>query len=72
MKKTYKIDVDCANCANKMEQAACRTEGVQSATVNFMTLKMIVDFAEGHDPKTVMEQVRKNCKKVESDCEVFL
>ncbi len=72
MKKTYKIDVDCANCANKMEQAACRTEGVQSATVNFMTLKMIVEFAEGHDPKTVMEQVRKNCKKVESDCEVFL
>ena len=72
MKKTYKIDVDCANCANKMEQAACRTPGVQSATVNFMTLKMIVEFAEGHDPKTVMEQVRKNCKKVESDCEVFL
>ena len=72
MKKTYKIDVDCANCANKMEQAACRTEGVQSATVNFMTLKMIVEFAEGHAPKTVMEQERKNCKKVESDCEVFL
>ncbi len=47
MKKTYKIDVDCANCANKMEEAARKTPGVQAATVNFMTLKMIVEFAEG-------------------------
>ena len=72
MKKTYKIDVDCANCANKMEQAARRTEGVQSCTVNFMTLKMIVEFLEGHDPKTVMQAVRANCKKVEDDCEVYI
>ena len=72
MKKTYKIDVDCANCANKMEAAAQKTEGVQSCTVNFMALKMIVEFAEGHDPKHVMEQVRKNCKKVEDDCEIYL
>ncbi len=72
MKKTYKIDVDCANCANKMEEAARKTEGVKSATVNFMTLKMIVEFLENHDPQTVMQQVRKNCKRVESDCEVYL
>ena len=72
MKKTYKIDVDCANCANKMEQAARQTVGVADATVNFMTLKMIVEFLEGQDHKAVMEQVRKNCKKVESDCEVYL
>ena len=72
MKKTYKIEVDCANCANKMEEAAKNTAGVKAATVNFMTLKMIVEFAEGHDPQSVMEQVRKNCKRVESDCEVFL
>ena len=72
MKMTYKIDVDCANCANKMDEAARNTPGVQTATVNFMTLKMIVEFAEGQDPKTVMEQVRKNCKKVEDDCEIFL
>ncbi|MDD7288675.1 MAG: cation transporter [Clostridiales bacterium] len=72
MKKTYKIDVDCANCANKMELAAQRTEGVKNATVNFMTLKMQVEFQEGQDPKAVMEQVRKNCKKVENDCEIFL
>ena len=72
MKKTYKIDVDCANCANKMELAAQRTEGVKNATVNFMTLKMQVEFQEGQDPKAVMEQVRKNCKKVEDACEIFL
>ena len=72
MKKTYKIDVDCANCANKMEQAARKTEGVQAATVNFMTLKMIVEFAEGCDPKAVMQAVRRNCKKVEAGCEVYL
>ena len=72
MRKTYKIDVDCANCANKMEEAAKKTAGVKAATVNFMTLKMIVEFEEGHEPKAVMEEVRRNCKKVESDCEVFL
>ena len=51
MKKTYKIDVDCANCANKMEEAAKNTAGVKDATVNFMTLKMNVEFEEGKDPK---------------------
>ena len=69
MKKTYKIDVDCAN---KMEQAAKNTAGVKDAVVNFMTLKMNVEFEEGQDPKAVMAEVLKNCKKVESDCEIFL
>lgn len=72
MKKTYKIDVDCANCANKMEDAARKTPGVKDANVNFMTLKMAVEFDEGQDPKAVMAEVLKNCKKVESDCEIFL
>ena len=72
MKKTYKIDVDCANCANKMENAAKNTDGVKEAVVNFMTLKMSVEFEEGADPKTVMQDVLKNCKKVEDDCEIFL
>ena len=72
MKKTYKIDVDCANCANKMEQAAKETAGVKDATVNFMMLKMIVEFEEGQEPKTVMKEVLKKCKKVEDDCEIFL
>ena len=72
MKKAYKIDVDCANCANKMEQAAKNTDGVKDATVNFMMLKMIVEFEEGADPKKVMKEVQKNCKVVEDDCEIFL
>ena len=55
MKKTYKIDVDCANCANKMEEAAKNTAGVKDATVNFMMLKMIVEFEDGQDPKSVMQ-----------------
>lgn len=71
MKKTYKIEVDCANCANKMEEAANATAGVASAVVNFMTLKMAVEFEEGQDPKVVMPEVLKNCKKVEDDCEIF-
>ena len=72
MKKTYKIDVDCANCANKMEDAAKKTAGVKNAVVNFMTLKMQVEFEEDHEPKAVMQEVLKNCKKVEDDCEIFL
>lgn len=71
MKKTYKIEVDCANCANLMEAAAQKTDGVQAATVNFMTQKMIVEFEEGRDAKQVMDGVVKACKKVEPDCEIF-
>ena len=72
MKKTYKIEVDCANCANLMENAARKTAGVQAATVNFMTQKMIVEFGEGCQPADVMADVVKACKKVEPDCEIFL
>ncbi|MDY2556791.1 MAG: cation transporter [Candidatus Faecousia sp.] len=71
MKKTYKIEVDCANCANKMEDAARQTAGVKDCTVNFMTLKMIVSFEDGADIKATMQQVLANCKKVEDDCEIF-
>ena len=81
MKKTYKIEVDCANCANKMESVAKankmesvakKTEGVKNAVVNFMTLKMTVEFEDGYDVKEVMQNVLKNCKKVEDDCEIYL
>lgn len=72
MKKTYKIEVDCANCANLMEEAARKTSGVAVATVNFMTQKMIVEFEDGQDAKTVMRDVLKACKKVEPDCEIEL
>ena len=72
MKKSYKIEVDCANCANLMEEVARKTDGVASATVNFMTQKMIVEFAEGADAKQVMQAVLKACRKVEPDCEIEL
>ena len=72
MKKSYKIEVDCANCANLMEEAAKKTEGVKDCVVSFMTLKMKVEFDEGADPAAVMQEVLKNCKKVESDCEIYL
>ena len=72
VKKTYKIEVDCANCANLMEEAARKTEGVRACTVSFMTLKMKVEFQEGADAAAVMEKVRAACKKVESDCEIYL
>ena len=72
MKKTFKIDADCANCANLMEEAANNTDGVKNAVVNFMTLKMIVEFEDGQDYKSVMQNVRERCRKIDDDCEVFL
>jgi len=72
MKKTYNIEVDCANCANKMEDAAKKTAGVKDCVVNFMGLKMTVEFEDGADAKAVMKEVLKNCKKVEDDCEIEL
>ncbi len=72
MKKTYGIEVDCANCALKMEEAAKKTSGVKDATVSFMTQKMRVEFEDAADVNAVMQEVLKNCRKVESDCEIFL
>ncbi len=72
MKKTYKIEVDCANCANLMEDAARKSDGVKDATVNFMTQKMIVEFEEDKESGAVMRDVLKACKKVEPDCEIFI
>lgn len=71
MKKTYAIEVDCANCAAKMEEAAKTTPGVKDATVSFMTLKMKVEFDEGSDPAEVMPRVLAACKKVEDECEIY-
>ena len=66
MKKTYKVEVDCANCAAKMEEAVKATAGVKDATLSFMT------FEDGADVDAVMQEAVKNCKKVEDDCEIFL
>ncbi len=72
MKKTYQIEVDCAACALKMEEAAKKVAGVKEATVSFMTQKMKVEFDDRADEKTTMKAVVKACKKVEDDCEIIL
>ncbi|MCD7820388.1 MAG: cation transporter [Lachnospiraceae bacterium] len=72
MKKTYKVEVDCANCAAKMEAAVKATEGVKDASLSFMTLKLKVEFEDGADVETVMKNALANCRKVEDDCEIFL
>lgn len=71
MRKSYKIEVDCANCANLMEEAAKKTPGVKDASVNFMMQKMKVSFEDGQEPKEVMQNVLDNCKKVEDECEIY-
>lgn len=70
MKKKYNIEVDCANCANKMESAANTVSGVKEVIVSFMAQKMTVDFEDGADEKAVMKNILKECKKVERDCEI--
>ena len=70
--KTYKIEVDCAACALKMEEATKKVSGVKDATISFMTQKMKVEFDNEENEKDVMSNVVKACKKVESDCEIFL
>ena len=71
MKKTYKIEVDCANCALKMEEAAKKTEGVAEATVSFMTQKMKVEFEEDADPEAVLAEIKKVARKIEPDFEIL-
>ena len=71
MKKSYKIEVDCANCAQKMEDAANTLAGVAKATVSFMTQKMNVEFDQGADVNATMQNVLSACKEVVDDCEIF-
>ena len=72
MKKTFKmIDLDCANCAAKMEAAIKKIDGVQDATVSFMTQKLTIQADDTRFDAVVREAV-KACKKVEPDCEIVL
>ena len=68
MKKTYKIEVDCANCANLMEEAARKTSGVAAATVNFMTQKMTLE-ADAIDD-ALLASVEKTARKIEPEFEI--
>ena len=72
MKKTFKmIDLDCANCAAKMEAAIKKIDGVQDATVSFMTQKLTIQADDARFDAVAQEAV-KACKKVEPDCEIVL
>jgi copper chaperone CopZ len=72
MKKTFKlIDLDCANCAAKMEDAIKKLPGVTDASVSFMSQKMTVE-AEDAQFDAIMKEVVKTCRKVEPDCEIVL
>lgn len=67
MNKTFKIEVDCANCANLVEDAVKRVEGVKEVSVSFMTQKMKVVFEDGAEADAVMADVLKTARKVEPD-----
>lgn len=72
MKKTFKMtDVDCANCARKMQEAICKLDGVTGATVNFLTQKLTIEADDARFDEIVKQAV-KCCKKVDPDCEVIL
>ncbi|MBD5112098.1 MAG: heavy-metal-associated domain-containing protein [Ruminococcaceae bacterium] len=72
MKKTFKlIDLDCANCAAKMESAIKKIDGVTDASVSFMSQKMTIEADDARFDDIVKEAV-KICKKVEPDCEIVL
>ncbi len=70
MKKKYNIEVDCAICAQKMEDAAGKISGIKSVVVSFMAQKITVEFEDGADEKAIMTDVLKACKKIEKDCEI--
>lgn len=72
MKKKYKIEVDCAACALKMEEAVKKLDGIKDASVGFMTQKMSIEFDDSADIDSVMQEVVQSCKKVEPDCEIFM
>lgn len=72
MKKVYRLqDLDCANCAAKMENAINKLPQVESAVVSFLTQKMTVTYAESVDEEEALKQIKKCIRKVEPDCEVL-
>lgn len=71
MKKTFKMEVDCANCAAKIEEAIKHIDGVNSTRVNFMTQKLVLD-AEDDQFDKVLKEAAKVCRKVDDDCCIIL
>ena len=71
MKKRYKFEVDCANCAAKVEEAVKKIDGVNGASVNFMAQKMTIDADDARFDE-ILKEVVAVAKKVEPDCELYL
>ncbi len=72
MKKTFRLqDLDCANCAAKMENAIAKLDGVEQVSVNFMTQKMTLEAADDRFDE-ILKQAVALCKRVEPDCEILL
>ena len=71
MKKRYKFEVDCANCAAKVEEAVKKIDGVNDATVNFLAQKMVLDADDARFDE-ILQEVIAVAKKVEPDCELYL
>ena len=71
MMKKYLVEVDCANCAAKMEEACKKISGINAISIYFMAQKMTVDFAEGQNVDAVLDQIEKTCKKVERSFELY-
>ncbi len=72
MKKVYELeDLDCANCARKMQEAIEKLDEINNASVNFLTQKMTLDIADNADVDALMKKIKKICKKVEPDCRII-
>ena len=71
MKKRYKFEVDCANCAAKVEAAVKKIDGVNDASVNFMAQTLVLD-ADDARFDDILKEVVAVAKKVEPDCELYL
>jgi len=73
MRKTFRLeDLDCANCAAKMENGIKELEGISDCTVSFMSQKMTIETEDGTDIDKLMKKVVKLCRKIEPDCEIIL
>lgn len=70
MKKTFRIGVDCAGCASKMEAACSKLDGVRSVNVNFMTQKIAIDFEDGASIPDVLKSILKACRRIDRHCEI--
>lgn len=72
MEKTWKMDVDCANCALMMEEAVRKVKGVESVTINAMTQKISLRFEENINMDGVMKQIVKVCRRIEPDSKIYM